>query len=41
VVAILPPFPLAELSYRLLEAPMLRLRPRQGQFSGHPDENRS
>lgn len=29
-VAIVLPFPLAELSYRFLEAPILRLRPRQG-----------
>ncbi len=30
LIAIVLPFPLAELSYRLLEAPLLRLRPRQG-----------
>jgi peptidoglycan/LPS O-acetylase OafA/YrhL len=29
LIAIVLPFPLAELSYRLLEAPLLRLRPRQ------------
>jgi peptidoglycan/LPS O-acetylase OafA/YrhL len=29
IIAVIVPFPLADLSYRCLEAPMLRLRPRQ------------
>jgi peptidoglycan/LPS O-acetylase OafA/YrhL len=32
IVAIMLPFPVAELSYRVLEVPLLRLRPRQGQL---------
>jgi peptidoglycan/LPS O-acetylase OafA/YrhL len=36
IVAVLLPFPLAELSYRLLEVPLLRLCPRQGRLPAIP-----